>query len=423
MHSYEHHTSPVLARFLAPIAAVYPGSARPYDCRELPDRDFLEMGVARTVSDSRTGRDFLQRHGDNGRCEVSVDLAFKALKSPRRLENTRSVNALLAPAMAARCEDPFAAIPELDGFALFAADGHYHGAAVHDPVGTTGAGQPVKRATGHFFLLNLRDHHLSHLALAQSGGARKAEHDMHAIKRSDFAALRGGTPAGTKVILVWDRAGIDFAFWQKAKSSAGLYFLSREKENMNLMVSGNRPFDRTDPRNAGVVADQLVSPGSGGAMLRRIVYIDPAEGVEYRYLTAETTLPPGLIVLLYKQRWDIEKVFDELKSKLYERTSWASGETAKTMHAVFLCLAHNLLVLLEEEILREEKVDNTSERGRKEERLEAAVKKGANFIGTALQRFTVRSLKFLRWVRNFLYREAPWEHAIARLRDVYVAYG
>jgi hypothetical protein len=94
-------------------------------------------------------------------------------------------------------------------------------------------------------------------------------------------------------------AGIDFAFWQKAKSSAGLYFLSREKENMNLMVSGNRPFDRTDPRNAGVVADELVSPASGGAMLRRIVYIDPAEGVEYRYLTAETTLPPGLIVLLY----------------------------------------------------------------------------------------------------------------------------
>jgi len=118
---------------------------------------------------------------------------------------------------------------------------------------------------------------------------------------------------------------------------------------MNLMVSGNRPFDRTDPRNAGVVADELVSPASGGAMLRRIVYIDPAEGVEYRYLTTE--------------------------------------------------------------------------RGRKEERLEATVKKGANFIGTALQRFTVRSLKFLRWVRNFLYREAPWAPAIARLRDVYAAYG
>jgi len=80
----------------------------------------------------------------------------------------------------------------------------------------------------------------------------------------------------------------------------------REKENMNLMVSGDRTFERTDARNAGVVADQFVSPGSGGAMLRRIVYIDPLEGVEYRYLTTETTLPPGLLVLLYKQRWDIE---------------------------------------------------------------------------------------------------------------------
>ena len=76
-----------------------------------------------------------------------------------------------------------------------------------------------------------------------------------------------------------------------------------------------------------------------------------------------------------------------------------------------------------EEILREEKVDNRPERERKEKRRKAAVKRGANFVGTALQRFTVRSVKFLRWVRNFLYRDTPWEHAIARLRHVYVAYG
>jgi len=27
------------------------------------------------------------------------------------------------------------------------------------------------------------------------------------------------------------------------------------------------------------------------------------------------TLPPGILALIYKQRWDIEKVFDEFKSK------------------------------------------------------------------------------------------------------------
>lgn len=422
MHSYEQSSSPVFTRFFEPAADAYVRSARAYDCHVLPDLDFLEMGLCRVTGDARTGRDFLQRHGDHGRADISVDHFFKALKSSRRLANLRSVNALLAPAMAARAADPFAAFPELAAFALLAGDGHFHGAAVHDPVGTTSAGAPVKRATGHFFLLDLRTHRMDHLAHALKGGTRKTEHDMHALKRTDFDVLRGGTPKGIKVLLVWDRAGIDFAYWQKAKRTAGLYFLSREKENMNLLVSGNRTFDRTDARNAGVVADQLVSPGSGGAMLRRILYLDPLTGIEYRYLTTETTLPPGLLVLLYKQRWDIEKTFDEFKNKLGETKSWASGETAKTTHALFLCLAHNLMVLLEKRVLREEGVDNLPERKRKEERREEAIKRGANFVATALQRFTVRSVKFVRWLRSFLYREAPWEHALARLARVYATF-
>jgi len=34
--------------------------------------------------------------------------------------------------MTASEKDPFAAIPELNGFAIYAGDGHYHAAAVHD---------------------------------------------------------------------------------------------------------------------------------------------------------------------------------------------------------------------------------------------------------------------------------------------------
>lgn len=53
-----------------------------------------------------------------------------------------------------------------------------------------------------------------------------------------------------KVILAWDKAGIDFAYWHKVKMSSGLYFISREKENMKLIQCGEREFDRDDPRNA-----------------------------------------------------------------------------------------------------------------------------------------------------------------------------
>lgn len=377
------------------------------------------MGVLRCVTDSRTGRDFVQRHADHGRKEVSVDLFFKALKSGRRLENLQSLSPQLAARMTARCDDPFAAIPELDGFAVRAGDGHYHAAACHDAGVTDADGKTKKWPTGHFFALDLRNHHASLLTTADTGPWRKREHDMRAIKRCELDALRGGEPKGRKVLLAWDRAGIDFNFWEKAKSTAGLYFLSMEKKNMDFMKCGDMLFDRSDPRNAGVTSNEMGGPGSSGRMLRRIRYTCPVEGKDYSYVTTEMTLPPGVIALVYKQRWDIEKVFDELKTKLGEAKSWGSGATSKTCHAEFLCLAHNLMVLLEQGVVKAEEVDNTTERTRKEGRKNAAVEAGGNWVATALQRFTVRPLKFIRWLRNHVYREAPWDDAIARLRQIY----
>lgn len=423
MASSQHPDSPVFRRFFQPARDALAGSKARFLCHRISDEDYLAAGVLRCASDSRTGRDFLQRHGDGGGADISVDLFFKAIQSKRRLDNLASINAGLAPTMAASAEDPFASIPELKGFAIYAGDGHYHAAAVHDPKRPDRSGTMRKEAAGHFFLLDLRTHFLSHLAGAEQGGRRKREHDMHAIKRLGTDALRGGRPRGTKAILAWDKAGIDFAFWHRAKQSSGLYFVSREKENMKLIRCGERSFDRDDHRNAGVCSDENVGPGSGaGAMLRRITYVDPADGTRYVYLTTEMSLPPGLLVLIYKQRWDVEKVFDELKTKLGEKKAWGSGATAKSTQAQFLCLTHNLMVLLEEDLLKVERIDNAKERKRKAGRKEKAEKEGASFVATALQRFTVRTLKFIRWLRNFVYLPTSWEAALARLRHVYATF-
>lgn len=422
MAHYQPSKSPVFSRLFAPAAEAYASCARPYGCARLTDLDFIEMGALRALTDSRTGRDFVQRHGDHGRKQVSVDLFFKALKSKRRLANLQSLGPQLAVPMAARCDDPLAGIPELEGFAVRAGDGHYHAAACHDP-GKAGTDGKVKKwPTGHFFTLCLRTHHLSHLTAADSGPWRKREHDTRALKRCEFDALRGGEPRGRKVIIAWDRAGIDFPFWEKAKASAGLYFVSMEKRNMDFMKCGDLPFDRADPRNAGVTANEMGGPGSSGRMLRRVRYTCPVEGKDYSYVTTEMTLPPGVVALIYKQRWDIEKVFDELKSKLGERKSWGSGATSKTCHAEFMCLAHNLMVLLEQEVVAGEDADNLVERRRKKRREEASLDAGGNYVATALQRFTVRALKFVRWLRNHVYREAPWADAIARLKQIYATF-
>jgi hypothetical protein len=127
-------------------------------------------------------------------------------------------------------------------------------------------------------------------------------------------------------------------------------------------------------------------------------------------------------VLLYKQRGDVEKVFDELKSKLVEKKAWGSDPTAKSTQAQFLCLTHNLNVLLEEDLRRVDQIEITVEREHKSARKEKAEKDGANFFSTALQRFTVRRLRLIRWLRNFVYRATSWEVAVARPRHVYATF-
>ena len=55
---------------------------------------------------------------------------------------------------------------------------------------------------------------------------------------------------------------------------------------------------------AGVLKDERVK-SSSNVVLRRVTYKDSVTGKEYCFITNELTLPPGVIALLYKLRWDI----------------------------------------------------------------------------------------------------------------------
>ena len=246
---------------------------------------------------------------------------------------------------------------------------------------------------------------------------------MHALKRCDWLALRQGAGKGRKVLYVWDRAGIDFRYWQKAKEQ-GIYFLSREKENMRLEVIAALPFEQSRPCNEGVLRDELVVTAQG-VSLRRIVYRDTVSGVEYVYLTTNLKLPPGLLALLYKRRWDIEKAFDETENRFEENKAWASSANAKRIQALLICLTYNLCLLLEGQLAEDEHLQNQPELTRRTQRQAALTAELAKqhlplpFAYRVLQRLTQRGVKLLRWIRNHLYSERSWLEATALLRCVY----
>ena len=117
--------------------------------------------------------------------------------------------------------------------------------------------------------------------------------------------------------------------------------------------------------------------------------------------------------------------YDEIKNKLNEKKAWASSPTAKAMQALFICLAHNLMVHQEHRLMVGEKISNTSEIKRKGWRLSeaTAILTAKNevmpVLQQAFQRHTQRSVKYIRWLRAWLFEKAPWQDVVACLRESY----
>jgi hypothetical protein len=347
---------------------------------------------------------------------MQVGPYFEKLASERRLTMVEECSSLLRRKVDECRPSPFSGFSSLDGFDLYAGDGHYLKHATHDPmIGET------RWPTGHFFALNLKSQSLFPLALANLIG-RKKEHDNRALKRQSVAMLRQGAGKGRKVLWVWDKAGVDLPFWQERKAS-GIYFLSQRKEGMCLEVEQDRFIDLTQGINQGVISDRKVKDRRGIAV-REITFCNPCDGQTYVYLTSEMTLEPGLLVLLYKTRWEIEKVFDETKTKLQEKKSWATTTTAKEMQSHFVAIVHNLLLLLQD-WHQQQGVENTAEIQRRQKRLNQQksdlekTRQSLPLIYSILQRFTQATFKLIRWLRSHWHQSTSLAHALTQLRCLY----
>ena len=284
-----------------------------------------------------------------------------------------------------------------------------------------------KYATGHLYGLNLRTQGLFHLTAADQK-TRNKEHDMRGLKRQTMDDLRQGTDTGRKVIWLWDPAGIDLRQWYRWKQSGGVYFISPTKTNM-LIDEGNAPmpFDRADPLNDGVLGDYLWAGNSCGVAMRLVHYRDPITEKEFHFVTSltDSDIAPGVIAHLYRMRWDIEKVFDEVKNKLHETKAWASTETAKSIQANLICIAHNLIRLFERQMEIDHGLANQAEKRRKIKRVEQErakqEKKGVKLseLFQSLQRTTQASVKFIRWIRYSVFGQTCESTAIESLRCCY----
>ena len=389
------------------------------ECIEYSDFSHLCAGIYRTLNIFASGRDFIQHYQMKFGSSIDVGLFFDALKSKRRTRYIKELSQKLYDKFnkeAPSIFDPFLEHRELEGYEIYASDGHSHASSDHeDPIANK------KRAPCNLFSLNLRTHYLRHMAICSPQNGKKKEHEITTLKRQDSNSLRMNNKMGVKVIHAYDPACIDYMFWDKSKKKYGVYFITLEKSNSALLKQGDFPFDDNDSRNNGVILNEMVGVNNG-PQLRRITYIDPVTGRKFVFITnLHHKIPPGLIAYIYKCRWDIEKAFYESKSQLKEVKSWGKTEEAKQQQCCYIALVHNLMLFCErlvnirELILDEKVLDKMEIRKTKEQIRSSKAGREMNTHVSSSIRATNRSLQFIRWLRHQLDFSIPWKVAMEML--------
>lgn len=403
--------------FFAPLSGLAEASPHTRACPELPDAEWVHIGVQRVLEEVPSGRGFLQEHGPRFTQAPKISNYFSSLHSARRGAVLQDVGDTVLQSVSRSGTDRLGHIPELASYVCFAVDLHWHRAGAHDD-----RYDGKKVAVGHCYSLNLHDHSIRHLAAAEG----EHEHDMSLLQRLKPKGLRQGVPKGRRVLTVYDRAGVDLGFWKRCRQENAVYFLSRAKSNMVFEWAEDNAWDRSDSRNRGVLFDQWVLSREGHR-LRLIEYRDPETGRVFLFLTNEPDLPPGVLAELYRRRWEVEKVFDDIKNKLGEKRAWASSQEARTIQGRFVALTCNLLVLYERRLERDHGVQNRAEDERRQKRLgslsemsKAAGRAMSTLLETGRQA-TQRSVKFVRWLRHALRDRLAEQAAVGRLVQLYAA--
>ena len=399
-------------------------------CPGISDEDFARLGVWRTLSQARSGRDFLQQQREVFDTPLQRSSFFDTLHSARRqrflAEASAQVYARGRQRQRNQGADLLAAFPELKARSVWAVDGHKIEHACHAL--RDAQGRQVAPST--LYVLCLHSGLLCHLATVQGDG--EYHHEMPVFRAALPEFLQRELPGRgrtRRALIIVDPAYVDHAFWsqQRQMRAAGALMIMRAKGDGAPLKVQPRALNDRDPVNLGVEADALVT-FAGGAVLRRVRYTDPESGVRYEFLTTDLDLRPGVIAWLYLLRWRIEKVFDTAKNKLEESKAWASGEVARQIQGHFLALCHNLLVLfrgwLDEHFgIREEKLvrRRLEQLDRREQVAEA---QGARLhpLHRRMPTIVQLSVQFIRSLRNQIMAHLSFQQALPQIRAMLVAY-
>ena len=312
-------------------------------CDTIDDVTFSRHGLLRCISSVHSGRHYLQVTDEIYDETICHSSYFNALKSARRMSMVKAMEKqsyhLHSDTLSSLGIDYLKQFPELDEYRVEAADGHFIQHACH----TKKNGKGKVFAAGFIHALNLRNGLLRPLCVVTNGSER---HQEIPALRSYIEQRHGKKATWQKHLYVYDKAVIDFAWWDKQKHDRN-FMISVLKENSAATFVESIQFDRNNEINTGIESYSVYQ--NKKARFHVVEYRDPETGQLHKFIsTLPKSINPGTIAMVYYKRWTIEKAFNNSKSDLVERKAWSSNLNALNSQMRFTAMAYNIMRILEE---------------------------------------------------------------------------
>jgi len=312
------------------------------NCPELTDTDFVNMGLQRCIMPVDSGRHFILNSKQQRNISCPHSTYFNSLHSRRRSDMLEAVSResyrIVCTEAAEKGIDYLAHFPELNGYEIEAADGHFIKHACHTQKNEKGK----VFAAGFIYAMNLRNGFLNPICKVTNG--TKRSHEIPCFKEWVENDYKNQTPG--RKLYIYDRASIDYNWWDNQKKK-NVYMISIIKENAVTKFVRSLDFDQSDETNTGIISYELHSKGKKTFTVT--TYRDPETKKVHKFIsTLPESFRPGIIAILYYKRWTIEKAFNNSKSDLKETKGWSPETRALVAQMRLTTMAYNLMRLFEE---------------------------------------------------------------------------
>jgi len=172
--------------------------------------------------------------------------------------------------------------------------------------------------------------------------------------RHDHMFLKEVSRLAKGTIITFDKAYVDYAQYE-AFSQQSIWYVTRLKSN--ALYKAREEFDIPDDADSGVLKDEEIILYYGRNKeqehrSRRIAYWDSANNRLFEFITNNFELPAEKIALIYKQRWQIELLFKQLKQNFPLKYFLGDNENAIEIQLWSAMLANLLITLIRSKVKR-----------------------------------------------------------------------